>query len=861
MAGQIKGITIEFKGDTTSLDKALRKIKTDSKSVDTALQKVNNALKFNPKNSELLAQKQRLLKQKVDQTAESLKELKDIQKKLDDDESVDKTSAEYENLKTEIVMAESKLKHFKSELAKVTAQNTKLYKMGDAWEKAGKKIEGAGRKLAPVSKAAGAITAAFGAITYKASGTADDINTLSKQTGISTDDLQKYAAAADLTDVSLEAMAKSQQTLKKNMFSASEGKSQKKYFDELGISVVDADGNLRDSNEVFNETIAALGSIENETQRDAIAMKIFGKSANELNPIIEDGGETYEKVSKMLEEHGLEPVSKEELDKANEFKDQIDTIKLVFSQAILKIGTKIATYLVPIMSKVVDVATKIASKIASLKGKSLAKIMGASGALTALSPVLIVVGKLVTGFGNLAKKVALLSAKFPKLAKAMKFLRANPILLVVAAFAALALAIKKTGLSSKDISKKITDVVNKVVKILPKIVDAVIDVIMDVVDALVDSLPDILDGAITLFMGLVDALPVILPKLLAAIAKLIAAVVKALPDLAKSLLTAVESIAKSAWTLVKAVFAKIKDWFKGKFGEAVAGIKEGFTGVASWFGERWTAIKGKFAKVKEFFKDKFTGAVKGIKEGFTGVATWFTERWTAIKDVFGKVKEFFTSKFTGAVSGIKAGFTGTKTWFTERWTAIKNVFEKVKEFFETKFGGAWSAIKNKFKGWGDFWSGLWTKVKNKFKSIGTSISTAISDGVRTGINNMLSGLESKLNHVVVTVNKIIKFVNDHSPLNIPTLGAIQLPRLAKGGIVDSATLALIGEGQSSEAVIPLDELWKRLDKMTDSITGAGGGSPIVVNVYGAEGQSVQSLANAVRRVLIEEEQRRRLAWQ
>ena len=64
-----------------------------------------------------------------------------------------------------------------------------------------------------------------------------------------------------------------------------------------------------------------------------------------------------------------------------------------------------------------------------------------------------------------------------------------------------------------------------------------------------------------------------------------------------------------------------------------------------------------------------------------------------------------------------------------------------------------------------------------------------------------------------------------------------------------------------DAVIPLDELWKRLDKMTASITGAGGGSPIVVNVYGAEGQSVRSLADEVRRVLIEEEKRRRLAWQ
>ena len=78
MAGQIKGITIEFRGDTTSLDKALRKVKSDTKDVDRQLSAVNKSLKFNPKNVELLTQKQGLLREKVSQTQKSLEDLKSL---------------------------------------------------------------------------------------------------------------------------------------------------------------------------------------------------------------------------------------------------------------------------------------------------------------------------------------------------------------------------------------------------------------------------------------------------------------------------------------------------------------------------------------------------------------------------------------------------------------------------------------------------------------------------------------------------------------------------------------------------------------------------------------------------------------
>ena len=119
----IKGITIEFSGDTTKLGKALDAVDKKTASIDRELRDVNNAMKFNPKNTELLAQKQTLLGQKIGQTKDRLNALRQVQKQLDDDPAVDKTSQEYMSLRREIITTESKLKHFNAELQKVKYAN------------------------------------------------------------------------------------------------------------------------------------------------------------------------------------------------------------------------------------------------------------------------------------------------------------------------------------------------------------------------------------------------------------------------------------------------------------------------------------------------------------------------------------------------------------------------------------------------------------------------------------------------------------------------------------------------------------------------------------------------------------------
>ena len=304
MAGNVKGITIQFKGETSQLEQAIRKVNSSTKDIDKNLREVNNALKFNPTKVDLWRQKQDLLKSKIKETENNLKSLKNMQSQLDA-KGVDKNSAEYQKLQREIITTESKLKTFKGQLNQVG--NVKLKAASEQFKQWGSSLEEAGRQMQGISMAAGALVASLGAISYKAGQNADDLNTMSKVYNIGTEDLQRYKAAADLVDVDLDTIAKTHQRLTKAMSgSEDETGAQAEAFEKLGVSVTDSNGNLRDSDAVWQDTIKALGEVENETERDALAMTLMGKSAAELNPLIEDGGETYEQVAKTMEKYGLD---------------------------------------------------------------------------------------------------------------------------------------------------------------------------------------------------------------------------------------------------------------------------------------------------------------------------------------------------------------------------------------------------------------------------------------------------------------------------------------------------------------------------------------------------------------------------
>lgn len=395
MGESIKGITIEFRGNATPLQKAIRTVNSEINKTTKELTAVNKALKFNPTSVDLWKQKQELLKQKISETSEKLDVLKQRQAQMDAD-GVDKNSEEYRKLQREIVETESKLKTFKSQLREVG--NYRLKALSESFKEVGSKLTSAGQAMREVSAAAAVLAASIGAATVKSARWADDINTMSKKYSIGTDKLQLYAAAAELVDTDVNAIAKSHIKLEKSMYSAQKGTgTAAEIFDALGVSVTNADGSLRDSDTVWQETISALGQMKNETERDAYALQLMGRSAAELNPLIKDGGEAYKNLVDTMSKYGLDFIDQETLDKANEFNDELDTIKAIGTIAFQSIGAELAGYLAPALETVVDYIGRFANWLTNLDPKILTVVSAVAGLVAVLAPVLIVLGKISSG--------------------------------------------------------------------------------------------------------------------------------------------------------------------------------------------------------------------------------------------------------------------------------------------------------------------------------------------------------------------------------------------------------------------------------------------------------------------------------
>ena len=147
--------------------------------------------------------------------------------------------------------------------------------------------------FAAVAAAIVKVEKAMISMTKESAAFADNIITLSMQTGQSTQQLQEFAYATELIDVSVDTLQGSLTKLTNNMQDTMNGTGNAKAsFEALGVSVTNADGSMRSANDVFYETIDALGQVKNETERDAMSMDIFGRSAQDLNPLIIQGSKT-----------------------------------------------------------------------------------------------------------------------------------------------------------------------------------------------------------------------------------------------------------------------------------------------------------------------------------------------------------------------------------------------------------------------------------------------------------------------------------------------------------------------------------------------------------------------------------------
>lgn len=270
----------------------------------------------------------------------------------------------------------------------------------------------------------------------------------------------------------------------------------------------------------------------------------------------------------------------------------------------------------------------------------------------------------------------------------------------------------------------------------------------------------------------------------------------------------VVEFAKTAWQglcdFISGICQAIGEFFSGLWTK----LQEIFEPIGQWFGEKfqqaWDTIVNIFSGIGEWFSGVFQGAWDAIVNIFTPIGSWFGQRWADVTSALANIGAWFTDMFQKAWTGLTNIFSKLGSWFGERWNDVTSALSKVASWFGDIFGKAFDAVKNAFSSIGDFFKGVWDTVKSIFVNAGQMVGEAVGGAFKSAVNAVLGTIENVVNGFIGMINGVLGVVR-----NLPGLGwvgsvsTVSLPRLARGGIVDSPTIAMIGEA-GKEAVVPLE---------------------------------------------------------
>lgn len=269
----------------------------------------------------------------------------------------------------------------------------------------------------------------------------------------------------------------------------------------------------------------------------------------------------------------------------------------------------------------------------------------------------------------------------------------------------------------------------------------------------------------------------------------------------------VVEFAKTAWQglcdFISGICQAIGEFFSGLWTK----LQEIFEPIGQWFGDKfqqgWDAIVNIFSGVGEWFSGVFQGAWDAIVNIFTPIGSWFGERWADVTSALANIGAWFTDMFQKAWTGLTNIFSKLGSWFGERWNDVTSVLANVSSWFGNMFTSAYNAVKNAFSSIGSFFSGVWSTVQSIFVNAGQKVGSAVGGAFRSAVNGVLGTIENVVNGFIGMINGVIGMINKIPGVSLGGIGYVSLPRLARGGIVDSPTVAMIGEA-GKEVVMPLE---------------------------------------------------------
>lgn len=331
-----------------------------------------------------LRAKQRVLTDQYDQQNEKVKALEKMLDKArsaygDNSAQVDKYQQQLNNAKVQLNKFGNELEDTNKYLKEAEESSNGAAKSIDEFGKqvgeAGGELNGSGGLISSLSQmkqllVGGAVVTALKEIgsavldvTKAGAAYADEVLTMATVTGLSTETLQEYMYMSDLVDVSVDTVTGSITKLKKSMDSAREGTgASAEAFAQLGVQIIDADGNLRNAEDVFYDVIDALGTMTNETERDIVTMDLMGKSAQDLNPLIEAGTDALNDFRTEAHETGA-VLSDETLSSLGEVQDSFDRLDQQMTASKNKLAEEFAPAVKAICDELIEAWDKVTDAI------------------------------------------------------------------------------------------------------------------------------------------------------------------------------------------------------------------------------------------------------------------------------------------------------------------------------------------------------------------------------------------------------------------------------------------------------------------------------------------------------------------
>ncbi len=778
MASRIQGIIVEIGGDTTKLSTALSKVNKEIRNTQSQLKDVNKLLKLDPGNTDLMAQKQRLLTQAVSETKEKLDALKLASQQANEALARgDISQAQYDALQREIVETEKALQELERQANQSATALQKIGATGEKLKSVGSSVEGVGKKLMPV-------TAAVGGLATVAVKVASDFDSAMSQ----------VAAVSGATGNELEVLRdKAREMGAKTKFSASEAAEAMNYMAMAGwkskdmISGIDGIMNLAaasgedlaTTSDIVTDALTALGLSAADSGHFA---DILAAASSNANTNVSMMGETFKYCAPVAGALGFTA------------EDTAEAIGLMANAGIKssQAGTAMRTMLTSLTGEVTfvgDAFGELTIQTTNTDGsmRSLGEILAdcrvafsqmseseqaanaeALVGKNAMSGFLAVMNAAPADIEKLNGAITNCDGTAEKMAATMQDNLAGQLTILKSQLEELAISIGEILMPSirmivgwiqsfvdwlnglDEGTKKIIVTIALLAAVIAPVL-IVVGKVIGAVGTIMTVIPQIA-GAISGVVGFVSG--TVIPAITAVVAAIgwvpiaIAAVIAIIVLLwnkcewFREAVTAVWEAIKSATV---AAWNAIGTFLTGLWNGIVETGRAVFQGLSSFLTACWQGIQNMFTTVLTaislFFSTIWNIIRTTVVTVCTAIQTFLTTAWTAVKTVITTILTAIQAVFTTVWNAIRAVVTAVvsaiQAFITSAWNAIKAVVSMVMNAVKSVVSGAWNSVKS-----------VTSSVLNAIRSAVSSVFNGIVSGIRTAMGNVYSAVSSGFNQAV-----------------------------------------------------------------------------------------------------------------